>query len=36
MPLDPQAREFLERLRKSRVPSLERLPLPWRGRPSRR
>lgn len=28
MPLDPQAREFLERLRKSRVPSLERLPLP--------
>ncbi|AGA29752.1 alpha/beta hydrolase [Singulisphaera acidiphila] len=28
MPLDPQAKEFLESLRKSRMPSLERLPLP--------
>ncbi|SIN91048.1 acetyl esterase [Singulisphaera sp. GP187] len=28
MPLDPQAQEFLERLRRSRMPSLERLPLP--------
>ncbi|WP_406700326.1 alpha/beta hydrolase [Singulisphaera sp. Ch08] len=28
MPLDPQAKAFLERLRTSRMPSLERLPLP--------